>query len=175
MSIGINKSGIHAYYFRMLSSLRALFGSGTRPAPDADSSHKVDPLHLAACVLLLDIAWADGEFVDEERTHLEEILTRHFGLEEQEANSLLQLAERERKSAIDHFSFTSVVKQNYDMGQRILLAEAMWGLVLSDGSISQHEHYLARKIANFLDLEPAYLARAKQAAEQKGELRNEGK
>jgi uncharacterized tellurite resistance protein B-like protein len=43
----------------------------------------------------------------------------------------------------------------------------MWGLVLSDGAVAEHEHYLARKIANLLDLEPAYLSSAKRSAEQR--------
>jgi uncharacterized tellurite resistance protein B-like protein len=49
-------------------------------------------------------------------------------------------------------------------GQRLLvLAEVMWGLVLADGEIADHEHYLTRKIS-MLELEPAYLSSAKAAA-----------
>jgi len=45
-----------------------------------------------------------------------------------------------------------------------MLAESMWGLVLADGEIADHEHYLTRKIANLLDLQPAELSAAKAAA-----------
>ena len=38
------------------------------------------------------------------------------------------------------------------------------GLVLADGSVNDHEHYLTRKISNLLDLEPAYLSAAKEKA-----------
>jgi uncharacterized tellurite resistance protein B-like protein len=40
----------------------------------------------------------------------------------------------------------------------------MWGLVLADGQIAEHEHYLTRKIANLLELEPGYLSTAKARA-----------
>jgi uncharacterized tellurite resistance protein B-like protein len=48
----------------------------------------------------------------------------------------------------------------------MVLAEVMWGLVLADGQVSEHEQYLARKISNLLDLAPAYLSSAKAAAER---------
>jgi uncharacterized tellurite resistance protein B-like protein len=49
----------------------------------------------------------------------------------------------------------------------MVLAEIMWGLVLADGQVAEHEHYLTRKIANLLELEPGYLATAKQSAQQR--------
>ena len=47
---------------------------------------------------------------------------------------------------------------------KMALAEAMWGLVLADGEIHEHEHYLTRKISNLLDLAPADLSAAKANA-----------
>lgn len=150
----------------ILDSIRSLFrhsstedarGPGdSRPAPDA--------VHLAACALLLEIAYADGEFSAAERAHLEHVLARHFALPEEDGKRLIELAEVERKRAIDHFGFTALLKSRYDIGQKMVLAEVMWGLVLADGRIAEHEHYLTRKIANLLDLEPGYLAAAKAAA-----------
>jgi uncharacterized tellurite resistance protein B-like protein len=46
----------------------------------------------------------------------------------------------------------------------MVLAEVMWGVILADGEISRHESYLVRKLANLLDLAPAYLAQARNAA-----------
>lgn len=147
----------------MLDAIRAIVGNKqTPPAPAAQGA--VDPVHLAACALLLDIAYADGEFSAPERAHLEDVLGRHFGLPPDQGQQLLALAEEERKRAVDHFSFTSVLQRGYDLGQKMVLAEVMWGLVLADGDIADHEHYLTRKISNLLGLEPAYLSSAKAAA-----------
>lgn len=147
----------------MLDAIRNLFGR-SETAPASDTSETVDPLHLAACALLLDIAWADGEFSEPERAHLEEVLERHFALPRDGGHRLIELAEAERRHAVDHFAFTSVLSREYDIGQKMVLAEVMWGLVLADGEIAEHEHYLARKIANLLELEPGYLSTAKQNA-----------
>ena len=151
----------------MLDSIKAMFAGKAAPS----GAPEVDPVHLAACALLLDIAHADGEFFASEREHLQDVLARHFGLSEVDAQRLLAIAEVERKRAVDHFQFTSVLQKSYDLGQKMVLAEVMWGLVLADGAIADHEHYLTRKISNLLDLQPAYLSTAKAAAERasKGE------
>lgn len=162
----------------MLDAIRALF-AGERPpdaapaAPAAASpeptdegpgAEEPDPLHVAACALLLDIAWADGEFSAPERAHLEGVFARHFGLSTEEGERILALAEERRTRSVDHFEFTSVLHRGYDLGRKMVLAEVMWGLALADGQIADHEHYLTRKIANLLDLEPGYLSSAKAAA-----------
>jgi uncharacterized tellurite resistance protein B-like protein len=148
----------------LLDSIRSLIAhrTGEHQSPDAGSA--ANPLHLAACALLLEIAYADGEFSPPERAHLEGVLERHFGLPLDSGRRLIELADAERRKSIDHFRFTSVLRQGYDLGQKMVLAEVMWGLVLADGKIAEHEQYLTRKIANLLDLEPGYLSAAKAAA-----------
>lgn len=155
----------------MLDAIRALFaGEPTTAAaepetkPETHVTFYADPLHIAACALLLDVAYADGEFSEAEVEHLEAVLARHFGLSEEDGRRILALADEARRRSVDHYQFTSVLLRGYDVGQKMVLAEVMWGLALADGEIAEHEHYLTRKIANLLDLEPAYLSSAKSAA-----------
>jgi uncharacterized tellurite resistance protein B-like protein len=149
----------------LIESIKRMFGAADSAATTPESAAPaVHPLHLAACVLLLDVAHADGEFSDAERAHLEEVLERHFSLPPEAGRSLMELADRERRNAVDHFRFTSQLRSAYDTGQKMVLAEIMWGIVLADGQIAEHEHYLTRKISNLLELEPGYLSAAKDAA-----------
>lgn len=129
-----------------------------------DAEDERQRLHVAACALLLELAHADEAFSDAERTHIEAVMQRHFNLDEETANALIELAEAERSRAIDLYQFTSLIRDNYDLGQKTLLAEIMWGLVLTDGAVKHHESYMLRKIANLLDLEPGYLASARKRA-----------
>jgi uncharacterized tellurite resistance protein B-like protein len=148
----------------MLDAIRSLFSAKSADAKTADATPNVDPVHLAACSLLLEVAYADGVFSPEERAHLEQVLERHFSLPADSGQLLIELAEKERGGSIDHFQFTRVLNERYDVGQKMVLAEVMWGLVLADGEIAEHEHYLTRKIANLLELEPGYLSAAKARA-----------
>jgi uncharacterized tellurite resistance protein B-like protein len=151
----------------MIESIKRLLARGagrSEAAVPDNASSSVDPIHLAACVLLLDVAHADGEFSDAERVHLEDVLERHFSLTRDAGRELMELAEKERRNAVDHFRFTSQLQRTYDTGQKMVLAEIMWGIVLADGKIAEHEHYLTRKISNLLELEPGYLSAAKESA-----------
>ena len=121
-------------------------------------------VQLAACALLLELAHADDEFSQAERAHIESALRRHFGLDATTVDELLTLAEAERRESIDHFQFAQTISQHYDLGQRMVLAEVMWGVILVDGEIRRHEGYLIRKLGHLLDLAPAYLAEARRAA-----------
>ncbi len=157
----------------LLDRIRDFLRGPAAPNPGQPGGAGHDPLHIAACTLLLDIAWADGEFTAPERAHLEEVLERHFALPPESGRALIALCERERANAVDHFQFTRVLQTGYDVGQKMVLAEIMWGLVLADGHIADHEHYLTRKIANLLDLEPGYLSTARATAQQRIEALRE--
>ena len=119
---------------------------------------------LAACALLLELAHADHEFTDTERIHIHAAVGRQFRLDPREAAELLELADKERESAGDVWQFTSLIKENYSRGQKIVLLEIMWGLVWADGQLARREEYLMRKICDVLDVEAGYLAETRRRA-----------
>jgi uncharacterized tellurite resistance protein B-like protein len=133
---------------------------GTAGEPTPDPAHK---LQLAACALLLELAHADNEFTPEERDHIEHTVARHFSLDEAEVLELMRLAEIERTQSLDHFQFTRLIAAQYDLRQKVALAELMWGVILADGRLGDHETHLLRKMASLMQLEPAYLAQARRA------------
>jgi uncharacterized tellurite resistance protein B-like protein len=147
----------------MLESIRRFFQKEVAEPPPQSP----DALRVAACALLLEVAHADGEFTAEERARIEDALGRHFGLDETLARELIALADQERTRSIDHFQFTRLIRDHYDLGQKVLLAELMWGVILADGKIADHEGYLVRKIGSLLELPAAYLSDAKQRVRAK--------
>jgi uncharacterized tellurite resistance protein B-like protein len=169
----------------MLQSVKQFFGkyldaSGSPAVGDTDTSHSTeaggagagrvvpDPIHVAACALLLELAYADQEFTPDEREHLEEALTRHFAMPLEAARELMAIADAERKEAVDLFQFTSLIAERYSEGQKMVLAEVMWRLVYADGELAKHESMLMRRVSNLLGLKPGYLAEARKNALERG-------
>jgi uncharacterized tellurite resistance protein B-like protein len=152
----------------MLETIRRFFSErlilAGESSTDADPSARHRKVQLAACALLLELAHADDEFSVEERRHIEGTLGRHFGLAEGDVAELLRLAEAERAQSLDHYQFTRLVAAEYDLGQKMVLAEIMWGIILADGRLSDHETHLVRKMASLMQLEPAYLSQARRSA-----------
>ena len=127
-------------------------------------------VRIAACALLLALAHADDEFSAEERLHIEAVLRRHFDLDEVAAREIMEAAEAERLAAGDDLEeFTALIREGFDLGQKTLLAEIMWGLILSDGEIARHEAYLLREISRRLGLEAGYLSAVRKRAVGDGE------
>ena len=150
----------------MLHAIKNFFSSSMSPAPETAKGEAAKDIRLAACALLLELANADEEFTDDERQHLESAVRRQFGLGAAEAEKLLELAQQAREEAVDLWQFTNLIAENYSTGQKMVLAEIMWGLVYSDGDLASKEDYLMRKICNLLRLEPGYLAEARQRYDQ---------
>ena len=150
----------------MIESIRQFFlANMAEPETKEDEALPAD-LRLAACALLLELAYADDDFTEEERVHLKGAVRRQFGLDEDQALELIELAEEQRAEAVDLWTFTNLVAEHYSLGQKMVLAEAMWGLVYSDGELASREDYLMRKISGLLRLEPGYLAEARKRVEE---------
>ena len=150
----------------MMESIKQFFMVNMAEA-DAEGEEALPAdLRLAACALLLELAYADDEFTEAERVHLEGAVRRQFGLDEEQSLELIELAEKQRTDAVDLWTFTNLVAEHYSLGQKMVLAEAMWGLVFSDGELASREDYLMRKISGLLRLEPGYLAEARKRVEE---------
>ena len=151
----------------MIEAIRQFFKE--RLADDGSEAPARSPgqhsrVQLAACALLLELAHADDEFSAEERAHIETTVSRHFGLQHAEVAELMALAEAERSQSLDHFQFTRLIASEYDLGQKMVLAEVMWGVILADGKLTDHETHLLRKMGSLMQIEPGYLAEARRSA-----------
>jgi uncharacterized tellurite resistance protein B-like protein len=149
----------------MLDSIRRFVIDRVVRSPDPAAGEPAPSrVEVAACALLLELAHADGEFSPEERQHLESSLVQRLGLDRATGVELIRLAEAERAESVDHFQFTRLIAAEYDLSEKLRLAEVMWGVILADGRLTDHEAHLVRKMASLMELEPAYLAQARDVA-----------
>ena len=150
----------------MIDRIRSLFLQEMAPPAETGAAGPgAAELRIAACALLLEVANADDYFSDGERKHLRSLVRRHFGLKRAAADELIALAEEERRGRVDLWGFTNLIKTHYSTGQKLVLAEAMWGVVLADGELAAREDYIMRKISALVGLETGYLAAARRRHE----------
>jgi len=122
-----------------------------------------DPLRLATAAILLDIAYADGAFTPAEDGNVAGYLTAKFALSEGDARELLAAADQIRRKTVDHFALTHYIRKNTPLAERIDIVKTMWRLVYSDGTLTDYEGYLVRKLADLLGLEHHVMIDAKSA------------
>jgi len=122
-----------------------------------------DPLPLATAAVLLETAYADGEFSPAEDGNIVEYLRKHFSLDDDSVRDLIREAAEIRSKTIDHFALTHYIRKTATLDERIEIVKTMWRLVYSDGRLSDYENYIVRKLADLLGLEHHVMIDAKMA------------
>ncbi|HLN80964.1 MAG TPA: TerB family tellurite resistance protein [Thermoanaerobaculia bacterium] len=130
-----------------LDAIRSFFSSKKSPAPPGPGG---DPVAIAACALLLEIAHADENFTSEERERIARHAREDLGVPAEDVREVLRLAEEARRESVDLYQFTKLVTEGFSREQRLRLIEAIWGVVYSDGVLTAVEGQLARRIAELL-------------------------
>ena len=125
-----------------------------------------DPLRLATAAVLLEIAYADGEFSPAEDGDVVGYLKRAFHLDDESAKELIAEAAELREKTIDHFALTNYIRKNASLSERIEIVKTMWRIVYSDRKLTDYENYLVRKLADLLGLEHHVMIEAKVAVLQ---------
>jgi uncharacterized tellurite resistance protein B-like protein len=120
-----------------------------------------DSLRLATAAVLLEIAYADGEFSPAEDGDVVGYLQRTFALSEGDARQLLEQADDLRNHTIDHFALTNFIRGNSTLSERTEIVKTMWRIVYADRKLTDYENYLVRKLADLLGLEHHVMIDAK--------------
>jgi uncharacterized tellurite resistance protein B-like protein len=144
-------------------SIAKILDTLTRRTTQPQPRDQHDPLRLATAAVLLDIAYADGTFSPAEDGNVVGFLTERFALSREDAAQLIEAADEIRKKTVDHFALTHYIRKNSPLAERIEIVKTMWRLVYSDGTLTDYEGYLVRKLADLLGLEHHVMIDAKSA------------
>jgi uncharacterized tellurite resistance protein B-like protein len=144
-------------------SIAAILDRLTGRTSEVQPRQQHDPLRLATAAVLLDIAYADGQFTPAEDGDVVGFLSRKFALQTDEVHELIDAADEIRKKTVDHFALTNYIRKNTPLAERIEIVKTMWRLVYNDGTLTDYENYLVRKLADLLGLEHHVMIDAKSA------------
>ena len=142
-------------------SISSILDRLTGRTSEVQPRERHDPLLLATAAVLLETAYADGEFSPSEDGNVASYLAERFRLDSDDARELLDAADEIRKKTVDHFALTHYIRKNTPLHDRIEMVKSMWRLVYSDGRLTEYEGYLVRKLADLLGLEHHVMIEAK--------------
>lgn len=125
--------------------LKRLSAPAPERLPDADA-------RLALTALLVRVARSDGDYETVEAERIDRITTARYGLSPFEATRLRTEAETLESEAPDTVRFTRAIKDAVGYEDRIAVIEALWQVVLADGSRDAEEDALLRLVANLLGI-----------------------
>ncbi len=138
--------------------LRRLTAPDPAPLPDPDA-------RLALAALLVRVAQSDGTFDDVEKARIDRILMERHGLSPADAMTLRAQAETLEAEAPDTVRFTRAIKDAVPYEDRISVIEALWSVVLADGTRDEHEDTLLRLVTRLLGVTDMDSAKARRRVE----------
>jgi len=143
-----------------LEVLRALF---TPRLQERGATRLLDPVTVAACALLLEIAHADEVFLPEERERIARHIREERGVDDEELRDVFRAAEQERRESVDLYHFTRLLEEHLSPDERRRLVETIWEVVYADGTLSSAEGHLARRVAELLGFQHPEVQEIKEA------------
>lgn len=118
-----------------------------RPEPDPLSDHDA---RVALVALLVRIARSDGRYDRSERDMILLISQKRYALSAAHAQDLVTTAEGIEAQAPDTVRFTRAIKDAVAYEDRLGVIEALWSVVLADGTRDPEEDALLRLAASLL-------------------------
>ena len=121
---------------------------------------------IAACVLLLETAYADDYCSPEELTLIQLILNKKFNISNDLASEIMTLAQRKRGEEVDLWQFSNLINQEFSEQKKITIMETIWQIIYLDGKLDSNEDNFAHIMAKLLRLSHEQMIAAKLKAKK---------
>jgi len=144
----------------MIDILKRILGNDTIHGKDDGQDSERD-VTVAVCALFIEMGRIDETFTEQEMAKVMSILTEKYGLSAEEAQALMDEADRKLEESVDLWQFARVINEHFSIPQKEKLIERLWRIVYVDGKMDEYEHYLMNKMSKLLRLSHKQLIDAK--------------
>ena len=116
------------------------------------------------CGLMIEAAYTDGIIGESELKKIKFSLINTFDEDATEVDLVVDEAIKNKNNSKSLHYYTSFINKNFDSDKKLLLIEALWEIVLSDGEIHDFESNLIRRLAGLLYISDVNSGNAKKKA-----------
>ncbi|MEE4279676.1 MAG: TerB family tellurite resistance protein [Halieaceae bacterium] len=131
---------------------------------ETDSQRREHDIRLAAAALLVEVARADHDHLEEEASAIAELLVETLELENAEVQALLERAGSAVENATSLYEFTRLINDHYAPDDKRELVASMWRVAYADGDLDKYEEHIIRRVAELIYLPHADFIRSKHDA-----------
>ena len=129
------------------------------------SEYKEDNKKLELlCGLMIEAAYTDGQVDESELDKIKLSLTNVFEEDSEEVNITIKEAINNKNNSKSLHHYTSFINKNFNEDKKLLLIEALWEIILSDGEIHDYESNLIRRLSGLLYISDVNSGNAKKRA-----------
>jgi uncharacterized tellurite resistance protein B-like protein len=135
----------------MIKKIKDLLSSFSKDEEIEESSEFAN-LDKACAALLVEIAFADKEFNNEEKESLKESLINSYNLEEETIEEIITDAENTITESTSLYEYTRTVNDEFEYSDKLNLLENLWKIAYADSSLDKYEEHLIRKISDLVHI-----------------------
>jgi len=121
---------------------------------------------VATAALLVEIAKADGDFSEDERKRIINLMKKDFDLDDECVDELMELSEQKVRDSISVYEFTSVINETFSQSEKLELLKNLWRIIYEDGKLDSHEDRLIKIIGSTMNIEHKDIIAAKLFVKQ---------
>ncbi|MBN2408032.1 MAG: TerB family tellurite resistance protein [Elusimicrobia bacterium] len=144
----------------MFNFIKEILGKDGITHDGAEKTIK-DDTRLAASVILLETAYSDSEFSDEERGLIVDILKKDFEINDEEARDLIETGTDILKNDTNKWRYTNIINNSYSNDQKLMLIQSVWELIYADNRLDKYEDHLVHRLSKVLHIPHDQLIEAK--------------
>jgi uncharacterized tellurite resistance protein B-like protein len=133
---------------------------------DITSIDRIQRIEVATCALFIEIANADDEFTNDEKTKIVNYMQQIFHVSEEYVHDLMEMAQENIKDSVSIYEFTTLVNEHFSQDEKFEILINLWKLIFADGVISPDEDHLIKKIGSNLHFSHKQIIDAKLIAKQ---------
>ena len=109
-------------------------------------------LNNACAALLVEIAFADKEFNETEKTSLKQTLMETYAIEEADIDEIIKDAENTVAESTSLYGYTRIVNDEFEYDDKLSLLKNLWKVAYADGNLDKYEEHLIRKISDLIHI-----------------------
>ena len=129
----------------MLRKIQAFFAADVPAATDDEAA-----LHLAAAILLIEVAKSDHSVGDVEIERLKSVLQRDWALDDADLAELVGVAHDAAEANASLHQQIALVNGNFSPRQKQNLVRGLWEVAYADDQLHHHEELLIRRLADLM-------------------------
>lgn len=140
----------------LIDRLRQALGEAGQRAPEPEQAR-----HIAAAVLMLEMAHADNQHQHAENAEIEKQLQSHFGLSSDETSELMAEAQSKSDESVSLYRYLKLLNESMSLDDKLRVLEMLWRVAYADKQLDPQEERLMRELAELLYLPHSEFIRAK--------------
>jgi len=119
---------------------------------EIEKESDLSQLNNACAALLVEIAFADKEFDETEKTSLKLTLMETYAIEEADIDEIIKDAENTVAESTSLYGYTRIVNDEFEYDDKLSLLKNLWKVAYADGDLDKYEEHLIRKISDLIHI-----------------------